>query len=105
MHIEITEHAFVDLQDIYNYIARSDSIESADYVIDRIYEQINALTDFPLRGAQVKELINLGNKDYKELFFKPYRIIYKFKDDTVFIVVVADGRRDFKTLLERRMFS
>jgi toxin ParE1/3/4 len=103
--IEITDHAFTGLGDIYSYIARNDSIESADYVVDSIEKQINALLGYPLRGAQVKELVTIGNKDYKEVFFKPYRIIYKVKDNTVFVVIVADGQRDFKALLERRLLG
>ena len=103
MNIEITEHAYADLQDIYSYIAYHDSVESSDHVLDNIYERIRSLAELPLRGTQVKELVALGNKDYKEVYFKPYRIIYKVLNTTVYIVAVGDGRRDFKTLLERRL--
>ncbi len=103
MNIEITDHAYDDLQDIYSYIVRNDSVESADYVIDSIHKQINALSELPLRGSGVRELLALGNKYYKEVYFKPYRIIYKVQNATVYIVIVGDGRRDFKTLLERRL--
>ncbi len=103
MNIEITNDAYDDLQSIYSYIARNDSVESADYAIDSIHKQITALSKFPLRGAGVRELAALGNKNYKEVYFKPYRIIYKVKNNVVYIVIVGDGRRNFKTLLERRL--
>jgi toxin ParE1/3/4 len=57
----------------------------------------------PDRGAFVKELLVVGNKQYREVYFKPYRIIYRSNKKTVFIVLVADGRRDLKSLLGKRL--
>ena len=40
---------------------------------------------------------------YREIFFKPYRIIYRVMEDNVYVLVIADGRRDMQTLLQRRL--
>jgi len=45
----------------------------------------------------------LGIHEYREVFFKPYRIVYRVCADTVYIHLIADGRRDMQTLLERRL--
>ena len=33
----------------------------------------------------------------------PYRIIYRESEDDVYVLVIADGRRDMRALLERRL--
>jgi toxin ParE1/3/4 len=41
--------------------------------------------------------------EFREIHFKPYRIIYQIIDKRVFVHCVLDGRRDLQELLERRM--
>jgi toxin ParE1/3/4 len=60
------------------------------------------LTD---RGSYPRELAALGIHDYREIFFKPYRIIYRISGRFVYIFLIADGRRDMQTLLQRRLLS
>jgi len=47
----------------------------------------------------------LGIHDFREVFFKPYRIIYRVDRNTVYVYLVADGRRDMQTLLSRRLIN
>ena len=42
---------------------------------------------------------------YREIFFKPYRIIRRVMEDNVYVLVIADGRRDMQTLLQRRLLQ
>lgn len=40
--------------------------------------------------------------------FKPYRLVYTIQEQprpAVFIVVIADGRRDMASLLQRRLLA
>ena len=53
----------------------------------------------------LKELLALGIREYHEIFFKPYRIIYRVIDKNVHILLIADGRRDMQTLLQRRLLG
>ena len=62
-----------------------------------------SLSESPQRGSHPKELLDLGIREYREVFFKPYRIIYREIEDDVHVMVIADGRRDMRTLLERRL--
>jgi toxin ParE1/3/4 len=48
-------------------------------------------------------LLALGLREYREVFFKPYRIIYRIMAKRVTVLVIADGRRDMQTLLQRRL--
>jgi toxin ParE1/3/4 len=54
-------------------------------------------------AAALCELQAVGIADYRQIFVKPYRIIYRVTGQRVLIYVVADGRRDFQTLLARRL--
>jgi toxin ParE1/3/4 len=94
-----------DLDEIAAYIAGHDSIERAVDVITRIEKTVSALAAFPHRGAYPKELLDYGNRDFREIFFKPYRIVYRVLSKEVVVVLIADGRRDMRTLLARRLLG
>lgn len=93
-----------DLREIYMYIREHDSAESAKYVIGEIRKAVDSLYMTPQMGGVPKELVSVGIKDFREVFFKPYRIIYQVVDKSVYIMLVADGRRDMRTILEKRLF-
>lgn len=99
----IVQDAELDLADIVECIAENDSVESADYVLDRILEVCDRLEQFPERGHFPPELRSIGMKRYRQVQFKPYRIIYEIKRRDVIVHLVADGRRSFQTLLQRRL--
>jgi toxin ParE1/3/4 len=100
--VRFTKAAREDLRDIHSYIETHDSREHADYVAREIVRATLALRDFPKRGAYPPELQRKGNRSYREIFFKPYRILYRVRANTVFVAVIADGRRDMTSLLARR---
>ena len=74
-------------------------------MIGKIEKTFGKLTLFPQRGAYPPELLEVGIKEYREVFFKPYRIIYRIQDDKVYVMMIADGRRDLQTLLLRRLLG
>ena len=103
--VRFTESAEQDLEDIFSYVSRHDSPEKALYVIESMEHRIRTLSESPERGSVVKELSGLGISDFREIFFKPYRIIYTIHGRTVFIMIIADGRRDMQTLLQQRLLG
>ncbi|MFZ0134268.1 MAG: hypothetical protein WAK95_17140 [Desulfobacterales bacterium] len=52
-----------------------------------------------------KELLAVGLREYREIVFKPYRIIYRVMAKNVYVMVIADGRRDLHTLLQRPLLQ
>jgi toxin ParE1/3/4 len=102
-NVRFTIAARNDLREIHAYISQNDSLESADYVAREIVRAALSLRDFPNRGVHPPELLARGNRSYREIFFKPYRILYRIRANTVFVAVVADGRRDMALLLGRRL--
>jgi len=101
----LTADAACDLEDIYDYIDRHDVPGKADYVLERIKKIFTGLSELPERGRRPKELLALGIRKSREVFFKPYRIIYQTGDDKVYILLIADGRRDMQTLLQSRLLG
>jgi toxin ParE1/3/4 len=65
----------------------------------------DSLSESPARGARPGELVALGIREYREIFFKPHRIIYRIDGEAVTILLIADGRRDMQTLLQRRLLE
>lgn len=59
----------------------------------------------PQRGSFPGELLTLGIRDYRQAFFKPYRVIYRVLGDQVYVYLIADGRRDMQALLQRRLLG
>lgn len=100
-----TDAAARDLDDIFDYIADSDSIERANYVVARIEQVALKLDILPNRGAHPKELLEVGNRTYREVHFKPLRIVYRISESHVHVFLIADGRRDMRSLLARRLLG
>jgi toxin ParE1/3/4 len=107
MHFEVvlTEDAERDLEDIVTHLATHDSPQSAEHVLSRILEIAESLSITPTRGSQPKELRGLGDQEYRQVFFKPYRLIYRVIGERVAIFLIADGRRDMQSLLARRLLG
>jgi toxin ParE1/3/4 len=100
-----TAGAEQDLESIHDYIAEFDSPASAEHVLDRLMKAVDGLSTFPERGSHPKELLALGIKDYRQTFFKPYRVIYRVDGQRVYVYLIVDGRRDMQSLLGRRLLG
>ncbi|WP_235186744.1 type II toxin-antitoxin system RelE/ParE family toxin [Serratia sp. DD3] len=48
---------------------------------------------------------SLGIREFRQTFFKPYRVIYRVLGQQVVIFVIVDGRRDMQSLLIRRLLG
>jgi toxin ParE1/3/4 len=101
----LTDDAVRDLEDIYDYIDLNDGRGQADHVLDRIEKAFGSLSENPLRGVYPKELIALGLREFRQIFFKPYRTIYRVIENNVCVLLIADGRRDMQALLQRRLLQ
>jgi toxin ParE1/3/4 len=101
----VTVGAEHDLEAIYEYIASHDSPKSAAYVLDRLSRVIDKLSSFPERGTVPPELRPLGTIEFRQLYFKPYRVIYRIEKNQVIIYVIADGRQSMQALLSRRLLA
>lgn len=101
----LTEDAEQDLEDLHAYIAKFDSPQNGNYVLERLLEVTENLAASSERGAQPKELRSVGIQEYRQVFFKPYRAIYRVLDKKVVVYVIANARRDMQSLLSSRLLG
>ena len=101
----LTEGAEHDLEAIHRYLLEQDSPASADSVLERLMGVAEQLAAFPERGAHPRELLAVEIREYRQVFFKPYRVIYRVVSCRVYIHPIADVRRDLPSLLSRRLLS
>jgi plasmid stabilization system protein ParE len=72
-----TDSAIQDLDDIGNHIAK-DSERYAEVTIDRLFNSVDILENFPKAGKMVPEF---ENEFIRELIRGSYRIVYRIIDD------------------------
>ena len=101
----LTAGAEQDLEAIHDYISEFDCVANANYVLDELTQVVKSLSKLPERGSYPKELVGLGIKEYRQTFFKPYRVIYRVTGRQVITYLIADGRRDMQSVLARRLLG
>jgi len=92
-----------DIFDIYKYVLRADGRSRADHLLIKLQETCQSLAEMPRRGNIPPELERVGVSAYREIHFKPYRIVYQIAGKKVFVHCVLDGRRSLQETLERRL--
>lgn len=101
--VKLVEAAELDLHEIHLYVEVNDSPERADDLLNGLEKTILGLARMPERGHYPPELERIGIREYREIHFKPYRIIYVVHGNDVIVHSVLDGRRDMQTLLQQRL--
>lgn len=91
-----------DIFDIWNYVAHTESPQKADYLLQKLEATCHSLEEFPERGHIPPELERVHVREYREIHWKPYRILYRIQDDRVFVHCILDGRRNMQELLIER---
>lgn len=103
--VRLDRQALADLEDIADDIACRDSQAQAEQVAQRIEQIFLSLADSRNRGSHPHELLEFGNRSFREVPVKPYRIVYRVYEREVVIMLIADGRRDMRALLARRLLA
>ncbi len=101
--VRLTAEAEEDFFDLWRYVAEYDPPLKADRLLDHLEAACISLSKTPNKGHVPKELRRIDVLDFKEIHYKPYRIVYELEDGRVLIHAVLDGRRDMETLLRNRL--
>lgn len=91
MKVFWTEKAIERISEIAGYIAR-DNLSAAERWAEKIIHKMESLSEFPKSGRKVPEL---DKKEYRELVFGNYRVIYRISGKTLYVLTV----RHFKQVL------
>jgi len=76
----------------------------AEHVLDQVLQVAQSIAALPHRGTRPRELPPGLQAECRQAFFKPYRVIYEIRLEMIVVHLVADGRRDLRSLLMRRLF-
>ena len=99
MKLLITPRAKLDLLEIRDYIEIELLNKSAaENTIATITKRLRALIDFPMMGASLSSIIDIET-DYRFLVCGKYNAFYRLDDETVYIIRILYGRRDFVKIL------
>jgi toxin ParE1/3/4 len=101
----LTAGAERDLQDIHEAVLERSGEHRANSLLEDLVNQTDALAAHPERGAHPKELLALGIKEYRQVTVHTYRAIFRVMDARVIIVLIADGRRDMRSILAKRLLE
>ncbi|MEE1035124.1 MAG: type II toxin-antitoxin system RelE/ParE family toxin [Agathobacter sp.] len=91
--------ALNDLEEIKSYI--QDDLENdiaAANTLKKIFDRILELESFPKMGALLNSVTNTDNS-YRYLLCNNYTAFYRIEKDSVYIVRVLYGRRDYLRIL------
>lgn len=92
MKVEWSEPAIVDLDGIWDFIAR-DSPCYATATVNRLMDAVAPLETFPRMGRHIPEI---DEPDARELIVGSYRVMYRVEPDRVLIAGVIHGSRDLR---------
>jgi addiction module RelE/StbE family toxin len=83
-----TSKLFEDISNIHNYLSNKISIETANKIIDEIYQAPNSITF--VEQFQIDEY----RKDCRRIIVRNYKILYHIKDSEIFIIRVFNTLQD-----------
>ncbi|MFZ2394246.1 MAG: type II toxin-antitoxin system RelE/ParE family toxin [Rhodoferax sp.] len=92
-----------DLVELRSYIVKNFSLATWQKSFGKLKESIRNLARFPHLGAIPEELEALHQSQYRQALSDMHRIIYEIRQDTIYIHIIADARRDMQSLLMRRL--
>ena len=100
-----TEVAVRDVERVAAYLETEGS-GRAEQIVDRILSRGESLERSPHRGRRLPELRSIGDRTWREVQERPWRIIYRIVGDhTVEIHGVLDGRRSLEDILLERLLD
>ena len=103
--VRLTLSARDDIGAIHDYLLEHRSEEVADAFLQTVLDKVATLERFPMRGSIPLELEELGVTEFRQLLLRPYRLFYRIEERTVFVMAIADGRRNMQSFLETRLLS
>ena len=102
-NVVILKSAQADLQEIRNYIVKHFSFQAWQNTYNGLKETIRNLQIYPQIGVMPEEIEKLNLSQYRQVLSGMNRIIYEIRQDTIYIHIIVDTRRDMTSLLTRRL--
>lgn len=102
-----TSRAKRDISDIVSFIADREGPDMADTILNKFLQARDSLSELPDRGRIPPKLRRVNILSFREIQVPPYRVFYQIHKASheVHIHLIADGRRNFSSLLKERLLT
>ncbi|SAL87106.1 Plasmid stabilization system protein [Caballeronia choica] len=101
LRYRILPTARIGIDELRTYIVRTFGWETWRQTSAQLQETITHMRQFPESGHVPAELEGFGDDNFRQVLSGKNRIIYQVRDDTLYIHLVVDTRRDLQALLQR----
>ncbi len=95
--------AELDLEELKSYVIKNFSQDTWKESYARIKKSVLSLKKFPYSGHVPDEMKSLNLDQYRQVISGMNRIIYEVRQNTLYIHIVCDARREMRSLLTRRL--
>jgi plasmid stabilization system protein ParE len=92
-----------DLKELRRYVVNSFGQAAWQETSRKIKDSVLTIQSAPFSGSIPDELADLGLLQYRQMISGMNRIVYEVRDETIYVHIVCDTRRDMRTLLSRRL--
>ncbi|TFY87761.1 type II toxin-antitoxin system RelE/ParE family toxin [Pseudomonas nabeulensis] len=103
--IVILHSAKHDLKDIKSYLTRQFSTATWQQSYDALKQAMRRLETQPYAGSIPEEIERLNLSQYRQVVSGMNRIIYEIRDQTIYVHIIADTRKNLQALLLRNLMQ
>lgn len=101
--VVILQSAEMDLKELRTYLIRQFSNHTWQSTYTDLKAVIRRAGTSPYSGSIPEEIEKLNLVPYRQMLSGKNRIIYEVREQTVYIHIIADTRKDLPTLLMKRL--
>lgn len=103
IQVVLLRSAEQDLKELKTYIIKQFGIASWQASYQKIQESVGIIQTFPQSGKIPEELEKLNRNQYRQVISGMNRIIYEVRQQTIYIHIICDTRKDMAALLTKRL--
>jgi plasmid stabilization system protein ParE len=103
--VVILQSAEIDLKDLRTYLTRQFSAQTWQNTFAELKTAIRNLGAMPYSGSIPEEIEKLNLSQYRQTLCGMNRIIYEVRDQTIYIHIIADTRKNLPGFLMKRLLQ
>lgn len=105
LKVVILQSAEIDLKEIRTYLIKQFSTQTWQSTYAELKAVIRNLGLQPCAGSIPEEIEKLNLRHYRQILSGKNRIIYEIREQTVYVHIIADTRKNLPTLLMKRLLQ
>lgn len=104
-NVVILQSAETDLKELRSYLTKQFSAQTWQSTYANLKTAIRHLGALPYAGSIPEEIEKLNLSQYRQILSGMNRVIYEVRNQTVYIHIIADTRKNLPTLLMKRLLQ